>query len=86
MNKTQRRPPPRKGRQFIRITPDTIALVGLILIIHEAILYKGEQRPFLIGLFGTMVGLAGMVRIDDLRNRIIREDDEEEWVDERGQP
>lgn len=47
------------------ITRDTVMLtVGLLLIINEAVIRSGPERPYLLILFGGMVGLPSVLGAD----------------------
>ena len=42
-------------------------LTGLALIVHEAVIRTGPERPTFLLLFGGMVGLPAFLRADDKR-------------------
>jgi hypothetical protein len=56
---------PRKRLHLPRLTRDVIIFtVGLLGIIHEAVIQHTE-RPFLLALFGAMIGLPAFLRKDE---------------------
>lgn len=50
---------------------------GLAGIFHETVINQAE-RPFLLALFGAMVGLTGFLRADEKRQESDASDDKEE--------
>jgi hypothetical protein len=48
---------------------DTVLfLTGIGLIINEAVLRSGPERPSLLILYGGMVGLPAILRVDEKRS------------------
>jgi len=48
---------------------DTVLfLLGIALIVNEAVLRSGPERPSLLILYGGMVGLPAFLRIDEKRS------------------
>ena len=45
----------------------TLFVVGLLLIIHEAIIREGPERPALLILYAGMVGLPAFLKADEKR-------------------
>ena len=41
---------------------------GLILTIHETVVHKGAERPYLLMLFAGMMGLPVFLRQDEKKN------------------
>ena len=59
-----------RGRWWQRLTRDTVILtVGLGLIVYEAAFRTGQERPFLIGLYASMIGLPAILRADEARQK-----------------
>jgi hypothetical protein len=48
---------------------DTVLfLTGISLIIYEAVIRSGPERPSLLILYGGMVGLPAILRVDEKRS------------------
>lgn len=67
----------RRPRFQIKVTADTISLVGLALIINEAVFREGAERPVLIGLFALMIGISPISRADEIRNNLMKREENE---------
>jgi hypothetical protein len=51
-----------------KITRDAVFfVVGLAGVFHETALHAGPERPFLLALFGFMLGLPALARLDEWR-------------------
>ena len=46
----------------------TLFLAGLGLIVHEAVLRSGPERPSLLVLYAGMIGLPALLRADEKRS------------------
>lgn len=56
------------GRKHVRITRDAVLFVaGLLLLINEAVLRNGAERPYLLVVFAGMMGLPVFLRSDEKR-------------------
>lgn len=47
----------------------TLFLTGLGLIVFEAVIRDGAERPTLLVLYAGMVGLPAFLRVDEKRDR-----------------
>lgn len=60
-----------------KLPRDTILFFsGLSLVIHEAVIRSGAERPTLLLLFAAMMGLPFIFAADEVRKRIEKQDRE----------
>lgn len=58
-----------EGRPRIRITRDAVLFAtGLALLINEAVIRHGPERPYLLVMYAGMMGLPVFLRTDEKRN------------------
>lgn len=65
-----------RRRWWRGVTRDTVLFTtGLALIVNEAVLRSGPERPTLLVLYAGMVGLPAVLRADDRRRTTGSADD-----------
>lgn len=62
-----------------KITRDLVLfVVGLCLTINEAVIRQGPERPAILTLFASMMGLPIIIRAQEKRNSELEEEDQGE--------
>jgi hypothetical protein len=65
----------RRRRSAWHLSRDTILFaVGIGLTIYEALGHRGPERPALLVLYAAMMGLPFVLRADELRRQMNREE------------
>lgn len=81
MGRARKPPPPPTDHKpwWKRITRDLLMFsTGLLLVIHEAVLRSGPERPTLLLLYAGMMGLPTVIWADQLRRRTGMGEEEED--------